>query len=116
MQEEIHQLVVRMATEDREWGYRRIRGALANLGHEAARGTIPNILKEHGLEPVPVLNRKTTRNEFLRRHRESIVAADFFNVEAWTRRGSRRFLVFFRIDLSSRRVEIGGLARPMGFG
>jgi putative transposase len=30
---EIQQLVVRMATENRDWGYRRIQGALANLGH-----------------------------------------------------------------------------------
>jgi len=50
--DEIQLLVVRMATENRDWGYRRIQGALANLGHEVARGTIANILKEHGLEPV----------------------------------------------------------------
>jgi putative transposase len=43
----IQQLVVRMATENRAWGYRRIQGALANLDHEVARGTIANILKEH---------------------------------------------------------------------
>ena len=34
---EIQQLVVRMATENRDWGYQRIQGALANLGHEVAR-------------------------------------------------------------------------------
>jgi len=39
------------------------------------------------------------------------VAADFFNIEAWTRKGLTRFLVLFFIDLSSRPVEIGGLAR-----
>jgi len=39
------------------------------------------------------------------------VAADFFTIEAWTRRGLTRFLVLFLIDLSSRRVEIAGLAR-----
>ena len=52
-------LIVRMATKNRDWGYRSIQGALANLGHEVARGTIANILKEHGLEPAPERNRKT---------------------------------------------------------
>ena len=46
-------------------GYRRIQGALANLGHEVARGTIANILKEHGLEPAPERNRKTTWKDIL---------------------------------------------------
>ena len=108
---EIQRLVVRMATENRDWGYRRIQGALANLGHEVARGTIANILKEHGLEPAPERKRKTTWKEFLCRHREVMVAADFFTIEAWTRRGLTRFLVLFLIDVSSRRVEIAGLAR-----
>src|SRR2546428_1383998 len=31
--EEVEQLVVRMAAENLTWGYRRIQGALANLGH-----------------------------------------------------------------------------------
>jgi transposase InsO family protein len=109
--DELQQLVVRMATENRDWGYRRIQGALGNLGYEVARGTIANILKEHGLEPAPERNRKTTWKEFLCRHREVMVAADFFTVEAWTRRGLTRFLVLFLIDLSSRRVEIAGVAR-----
>jgi transposase InsO family protein len=110
-QDDLQQLVVRMASENRDWGYRRIQGALANLGHQVARGTIAKILKEHGLEPAPERNRKTTWKEFLSRHRGVIVAADFFTVEAWTRRGLTRFLVLFLIDLSSRRVEIAGLAR-----
>ena len=32
-------------------------------------------------------------------------------IEAWTRQGLTRFLVLFFIDLASRRVEIGGVAR-----
>jgi hypothetical protein len=100
-----------MATENRDWGYRRIQGALANLSHEVAPGTIANILKEHGLEPVPERNRKTTGKEFLARPREVIAAADFFTLEAWTPKGLTRFLVLFLIDLSSRKVEIGGVAR-----
>jgi putative transposase len=109
--DEIQQLVVRMATENRAWGYRRIQGALANLGHEVARGTIANILKEHGLEPAPERERKTTWKEFLAGQRDVIVAAEFFTVEAWTRNGLTRFLVLFLIDLSSRRVQIAGVTR-----
>jgi len=33
----IEALVVRMAEENRDWGYRRIQGALSNLGHEIAQ-------------------------------------------------------------------------------
>ena len=40
-QDEILRLAVRMATENRDWGYRRIQGALANLGHEVARAPSP---------------------------------------------------------------------------
>src|SRR5215469_2989919 len=109
--EEIQRLVIRMDRENRDWGYRRIQGALANLGHEVAHGTIANILKEHGLEPSPERERQTTWKEFLSRHRAVIVAADFFTIEAWTRQGLTRFLVLFFIDLASRRVEIGGIAR-----
>jgi hypothetical protein len=108
--DKIEDLVVRLATENRDWGYRRIQGALANLGHEVARGTIANILKERGLEPAPERNRKTTWREFLSRHWEVIVAADFFTVEVWTRSGLTRFLVLFLIDISTRRVEIAGIA------
>ena len=53
----------------------------------------------------------STWKEFLSRHREVIAAADFFTIEAWTRKGLTRFVVFFLMDLSSRRVEIAGVAR-----
>jgi hypothetical protein len=69
------------------WGYRRIQGALSNLGHEVARSTIAAILQRHGMEPAPERGRNTTWKEFLRQHWELIVAADFFTIEAWTRRG-----------------------------
>ena len=58
-------LVVRMAAENHDWGYRRIQGALANLGHECARSTIADILRRHGIEPAPERNRETTWKEFL---------------------------------------------------
>ncbi len=109
----IEALVVRMAEENRDWGYRRIEGALSNLGHEVARSTVAQILERHGLEPAPERSRKTTWKEFLSRHWDLIVATDFFTVEVWTRRGLRRFLVLFFMDLSTRKVEIAGIAQAV---
>src|SRR5262249_12877074 len=60
------QLVVRMATENRDWGYTRIPGALANLGHDVGRGTIATILRQHGIEPAPERQTRTTWEEFLK--------------------------------------------------
>jgi len=106
----IEALVVRMAEENRDWGYRRIAGAMCNLGHALARSTIAQILERHGIEPAPERSRKTTWKEFLRRHWELIVATDFLTVEVWTRRGLQRFIVLFFIDLATRKVEIAGIA------
>ena len=74
---EIEALVVRMAGENRAWGYGRIEGALSNLGHKLGRTTIAEILKRHGIEPAPERKRKTTWKEFLAQHWEVLVAADF---------------------------------------
>jgi len=106
---EIRDLVVRMAKENRMWGYTRIQGALGNLGHVVGRGTIANILKEHGIEPAPERCRKTTWREFLAAHWGMIAAADFFTVEVWTPVGLVRYLVFFVIELSTRRVRLAGI-------
>jgi putative transposase len=108
---EIVSLVTRMAEENRGWGYRRIQGALSNLGHLLAFKTIANILKEHGIEPAPERSKKTTWKEFLNRHWEQIVASDFFTIEVWTPIGLKRFIVLFFMELSTRRVEIGGVAQ-----
>jgi putative transposase len=107
---DVEELVVRLATENRSWGYVRIQGALSNLGYELAHGTIANILKRNAIEPSPERIRKTTWKEFLARHWEQIVAADFFTVEVWTRQGLRRFMVLFFIELSTRRVQIAGIS------
>src|SRR3989454_7838537 len=107
---EIAALVIRMAEENRSWGYRRIQGALSNLGHLLAFKTIANILKEHGIQPAPERSRKTTWREFLTRHWEQIMASDFFTIEVWTPTGLKRFIVLFFMEICTRRVEIGGIA------
>jgi transposase InsO family protein len=83
---------------------------MSNLGHGIARSTIADILQRHGVEPAPERKRRTTWKELLTRHWELIVAADFFTVEVWTRLGLQRFVVLFFIELSTRRVEIAGMA------
>jgi putative transposase len=107
---ELEALIVGMATENRTWGYERIRGALTNLGHEVANSTIANILKRNAIEPSPERVRKTTWKEFLAQHWDQIAATDFFTVEVWTRTGLRRYMVLFFMDLSTRRVEIAGIS------
>ena len=85
--DQLRDLVIRMAEENRGWGYTRIRGALANLGHEIGRGTIAEILKQAGMEPAPERERKTTWAEFLKTHWDVMGATDFFTAEVWTPRG-----------------------------
>jgi hypothetical protein len=68
------------------------------------------MLARHGIEPAPKREQKTSWKEFLRQHWDLIVAADFFTIEAWTRRGLQRFLVLFLMELSSRKVGIAGMA------
>jgi putative transposase len=83
----IVQLIIRMALENRSWGYTRIQGALANLGHDVGRGTIANVLSEHGIDPAPERGKHTSWSAFLKAHWDSIAATDFFTVEVLTLRG-----------------------------
>ena len=108
--QEIEALVVRLAEENREWGYRRLPGALSHLGHKLVRSTIASILERHGLESAPERHWKTTWKEFLTRHWELIAAADFFTIEVWTPKGLQRFIILFFLELSTRNVEIAGIA------
>ena len=108
--EQIRELIVKFAGENGTWGYTRIRGALANLGHRVGRSTIARTLKEHGMEPAPERCKKTSWKQFLEAHWEVLAAADFFTVEVWTPTGLVRVVVLFVIELSTRRVEIAGIS------
>jgi len=107
----LQRLVVQFATENPSWGYTRIRGALRNLGHELGRNTIKRILLEHGLDPAPKRGKTMPWKTFLKAHLGVIAATDFFTVEALTLGGLVRYVVWFVIDLESRRVHIAGLIR-----
>jgi putative transposase len=97
--QEVEALVVRMARENRSWGYARIAGALANLGHTVSDQTVGNILKRHGLPPAPERKTTTTWKEFIRTHMDVLVATDFFTAEVWTLGGLVTYYVLFFIHL-----------------
>jgi putative transposase len=101
----LRDLVKRLAAENPMWGYRRIAGELRRLGITAAPSTVWATLKEAGIDPAP---RRTgmTWAAFLRSHARSILACDFFTVETAL---LRRLYVLFFIELSSRRVHLGGV-------
>ena len=82
-----------MAREDVSWGYDRIQGALAHLGHIIAPNAVKNILIRHGIDPAPA------RKTFLRAHWDVIAATDFFTVEVWTRCGLVTYFVLFVMRL-----------------
>jgi putative transposase len=107
--DELRELILTMASQNRTWGYTRIQGALQNLGHEVGRGTVAKILKEAGIDPAPERQRETTWKEFLRSHWDVLAATDFFTVEVWTAFGLVRYHVLFVIRLATREVQIAGI-------
>jgi len=106
---ELEDLVVRLAQENRSWGYDRIVGALANLGYTISNQTVGNILHRHGLPPAPARAKTTTWSEFIRTHMDVLVATDFFTAEVWTLGGLVTYYVLFFIHLGSRKVHIAGM-------
>ena len=96
---EVEELVVRMARENRSWGYDRMVGALANLGYTLSDQTVGNILKRHGIPPAP--QRQTTMpwREFIRIHMDLLLITDFFTeVGTWYRLVISFLLVFMPCD------------------
>ena len=110
MAEEIAQLVVRMAEEHATWGYRRIQGALANLGYSTDTITVRNILRRHHLDPAPRRRQAgMSWEQFLKLHWEVLAATDFFTVEVATWHGLITYYVLFVMELSTRRVHLAGI-------
>jgi hypothetical protein len=107
----IRALVLRLARENPEWGYRRIHGELAGLGVKVAASTAWEILKKAGIDPAP---RRTgpTWSQFLRSQAETILACDFFT--AGLLDGTQAYVLAV-IEHAIRRVRILGVTlHPSG--
>src|SRR5215468_2446360 len=106
--EEIERLVVRMANENPSWGYDRIVGALANLGHRLSDQTVGNVLRRHSISPAPKRKQSVSWKSFIRSHRDVLMGMDFFTAEVLTLKGLLTYYVLFFIHLETRRVNLAG--------
>src|SRR5438552_6519456 len=94
----------RFGRDNPRWGYQRIVGKLKGLGMVVSATTVRTWLRAAGLGPGGTRGGMTWR-EFVRAHRRSMLAVDFFTVETiWLQRLS----VLFFIELRSRRVHVAG--------
>ena len=109
MDEETERLVVQMAKENPSWGYDRIVGALANLGHQLSDQTVGNILNRRGIPPTPKRKQAVSWKDFIRAHRDVLVGVDFFTVEVMSFTGLVTYYVLFFMHLESRRVSLAGM-------
>lgn len=102
-------LVLRLARDNSSWGYRRIHGELAALGIKVAASTVCEILREHGIPPVPE-RASTTWADFLCSQADVLLACDFFETGTLT---EARLRVFAVIEHATRRIRIlGATAHP----
>jgi putative transposase len=101
---EVGELVLRLARENRRWGYQRIAGELASLGLSVSATTVRKLLREAGLGPAGKRAGSSWR-EFIHGQAASMLACDFFTVDTVF---SARLYVLFFIELGTRRVCLAG--------
>ncbi len=108
LSKETVELILRIARECPTWGYDRIRGAMANLGHCLSDTTVANILRAHGIEPAPDRKRQSTWKAFIHAHWDVLASVDFTTIEVWTRSGLVTYYLPFVMELATRQVHFAG--------
>jgi len=103
---EVEALLLRLAKENPRWGYGRLQGELAKLGHTLGRSTVRDVLKRRRVPPAPVRGRRaSTWGQFLARHRDVVLACDFFTVETVV---LKTLYALFFLEVGTRRVHLAG--------
>lgn len=111
IKEGLRQLIVRLAKENRGWGYLRIVGELIKLRCRVGKTSVRRILLEEGICPRPKPD-GSARSEsqpwsaFVKMHMNTLVACDFFTKSIWTRFGRRDAYFLMFIHVGSRKVWV----------
>jgi putative transposase len=101
LDQQVRQLILRLARENSHWGYVRIVGELRKLGITVSATLVRNVLRRAGVPPAPERAAPSWR-AFLRQHGNSILACDLLTVDTvWL----RRLYVLFFAAIGTRRVE-----------
>jgi putative transposase len=111
LDEQVVELVVRLATENQRWGYLRIVGECRSLGVRVSASSIRRILRRHRIGPAPRRGGPSW-TQFLRAQAGGLLATDFFTVETV---GLTRLYVLFVVEVERRKVHLAGItAHPTG--
>jgi putative transposase len=102
----IEHVIVRLAWENRDWGYGKLEGELKKLGIEIDENTIANILDRHSIPPAPQRGSTSSWRHLMTHYRDQILACDFFTIETLF---LKTLYVLFSLTLVRARCTLRGV-------